>query len=84
MTSGDDQILARLQTDYGHTWTVGRTFTDRAKKIPNWWTATRHRNLTNRELERGLSQTLIYDTARLLRAALDAQADIEARDPASL
>ena len=73
---GDDLVLAGLRSDYGHDWAVGRTYCDGE---PHWWKATRRRRLSDTELDRGLAETLIYDTAPLLRAALAGQTDLAAR-----
>jgi hypothetical protein len=72
----DDLDLTALRSDYGRDWTVGRTYCD---SEPHWWKATRRRRLSDAELDRGLAETLIYDTAPLLRAALAGQVDLAAR-----
>lgn len=78
MVDGDGFILDRLQDDYGRDWTFGRTMLN---DQPHWWMATRTRRLSDEEMERGLSASLIYDTARLMRQALEAQKAIERREP---
>ncbi|MGH3392116.1 MAG: hypothetical protein ACRDOO_24850 [Actinomadura sp.] len=75
MVDDDDPVQARLCADYGDGWSIGRTLAD---DVPHWWMATRKRRLTIREVCRGLSMTVIGDTAADLRAALDAEAEREA------
>lgn len=77
MTTGEDQILARLQTDHGRDWSIWRA-TDRHGD-PGMWMATRHRKLSPREGKWGLDPTLACDTAGDLRKALARQADLQDR-----
>ena len=76
MVDGDGIILERLRDTYGRDWTFGRTYRDGR---PHWWMATRRRTLSLGEMERGLCPSLIYDTAWLMRAALEAQTALEVR-----
>ncbi|MGH3392933.1 MAG: hypothetical protein ACRDOO_29045 [Actinomadura sp.] len=77
MLADEGLVLAKLRDDYGRDWFIGRTYD--ADGVPHWWRATRRRRLSDRELERGLAATLIYDTAPLLGEALLAQAELEQR-----
>lgn len=76
MTNGENQILEQLRSDFAEYWHVWRsTATDGTPG--DWWATRRSRILTTDEMYGGLMHTLGEDTARELRAALNAQRHLE-------
>lgn len=79
MTPADAALKAALESQYGDDWVIGRTYKGGDRRKPNWWTATRRRQLSDTEINRGLSQTLVHDTEPSLRQELAVQAEKQKR-----
>jgi hypothetical protein len=58
-------------------WSIGRTRDDHGR--PNWWRATRKRQLTRHEEYQGLAATVFGETAAELQNVLEQQARLEAK-----